>query len=155
MIGYQWMLLSLYLSFSICKMGIPMCTHLIAMIRKFIKHLALCLAGCKCWLDKNIIITSNARLLSPWTWNNPSWVTCSQSQFQVQMSSSSSKSLMCILPSLIYLHPDSCFSCAGHTVSSPITCPQPLRYRLPCEQGFLSYVTVFSVPRIRIMDIFC
>lgn len=53
LVTYDWtqlILPLLCLSFSICKMGIRMCTHLVAMRRKYVKHLALCQAGCKFYL---------------------------------------------------------------------------------------------------------
>lgn len=42
MIGWNWFIVFLCLSFSICKMGLLMYPHLTARRRKYVKHLALC-----------------------------------------------------------------------------------------------------------------
>lgn len=58
----NWFIFFLCLSFSICKMGMFLCTQVIARRRKYVKYLVLCLADKK---DETRIIISTTNLNSP------------------------------------------------------------------------------------------
>lgn len=58
MTRYNWLILFVCLSSSICKMRILMCTHLTARRRKYLKYLALCQVGRNTYLMR-IVKTFN------------------------------------------------------------------------------------------------